>query len=108
MITLYNGGLCDIAYDSSGKGLVSSKIPIKDKLTCEAFNAAVEIVINSGGKAPKGNARSEARLGTPGLPLNSVGGYVAHKVRDVKVGQTAFGQDLLLLQYWIELKFAAI
>ena len=30
-----------------------------EQLTWEAFNAAIEVVINNGGKALKGSARSE-------------------------------------------------
>lgn len=96
MIPLYNGELCDIAYNPSGKGLLSSKIPPKDQLTWQSFNAAVEVVVNNGGKAPKGNARSGAQLGSRGLSLNSVEGYIAHKVFGVQEGQTAFGPGFVI------------
>ena len=55
MITLYSGDVCEIWFDESGKGLVSLKIPLANQLTCQAFDVAVEVVINNVGKAKKGN-----------------------------------------------------
>lgn len=52
-ISLYSEDRCDIWFDGSGKGLVSSKIPPANQLVWEAFDAAVEVVINNGGKAKK-------------------------------------------------------
>lgn len=70
-IKLFKGDICEISYDTNGKGLVSPKIPPKNQLIWEAFDAAVEIVINNGGRAEKGSARSkDARLGNEKLPLN--------------------------------------
>lgn len=96
IITLYSGDSCDIGYDTNGKGLISSKIPPENQLTWEAFNAAVEVVINNGGRAVKGNARSGARLGSEGLPLDSIEGYIAHKVHNVQIGETAFGPGFVI------------
>ncbi|MCT4660942.1 MAG: DUF2089 domain-containing protein [Tissierellales bacterium] len=90
-IPLYSGDLCDIAYDANGQGLISTKIPPIDQLIWKAFDAAVEIVIKNNGKAMKGKARSGARLGSDGLTLDSVEGYIAYKVHGVKIGETAFG-----------------
>ncbi|OCA98716.1 nuclease-related domain-containing protein [Clostridium beijerinckii] len=96
-IKLFRGDSCEISYDSNKNGLVSPKIPVPDQLTWESFNAAVEVVINNGGKAPKGSARSKgARLGNDKLPMNSVEGYVAHKVHGVKEGQSAFGPGFVI------------
>ena len=96
MIPLYNDDLCDIEYDPNEKGLVSSKIPPKDQLIWEAFDAAVEVIINNGGQAPKGNARSGAKLGSTRLPLNSLEGHIAHKIHNVQIGQTAFGPGFVI------------
>jgi len=80
VINLYSGNSCAIWFDESGTGLVSPKIPPTNKLVWEVFDAAVEVVVNNGGKAIKGKARSGARLGSDDLPLNSVEGYIAYKV----------------------------
>jgi len=96
IIPLLEGSKCDIVYDPNSKGLISSKIPPKDQLTWEAFNASVELVIKNGGKAKKGNARSGAILGSTGLPINSIEGYIAHKVHGVKEGETAFGPGFVI------------
>lgn len=79
-----------------GKGLVSPKIPPANQLVWEVFDAAVEVVLNNGGKAVKGKARSGAKLGSDDLPLNSVEGYIAHKVHGVKEGETAFGPGFVI------------
>lgn len=95
-IPLYSGELCEIGYDQNGKGLVSPKIPPANQLIWEAFDAAVEVVIQNGGKATKGKARSGAKLGSDDLPLDSVEGYIAHKVHGVQIGETAFGPGFVI------------
>lgn len=95
-IPLFSGELCEIGYDPNGKGLVSPKIPPANQLIWEAFDAAVEVVIQNGGKAMKGKARSGAKLGSDDLPLDSVEGYIAHKVHGVQIGETAFGPGFVI------------
>jgi len=95
-IRLYQGDSCDIWFDNNGDGLVSPKIPPANQLKWEAFDAAVEVVVNKGGKAAKGKARSGAKLGSDDLPLDSVEGYIAHKVHGVKEGETAFGPGFVI------------
>lgn len=95
-IPLYSADLCEIGFDISGKGLVSPKIPPVNQLIWEAFDAAVEVVINNGGKAMKGKARSGAKLGSNDLPLDSVEGYIAHKVHGAQIGETAFGPGFVI------------
>lgn len=95
-IPLYSGDLCDIGFDPNGKGLVSPKIPVPNHLIWEVFDAAVEVVIQNGGKAMKGKARSGAKLGSDDLPLDSVEGYIAHKVHGAQIGETAFGPGFVI------------
>lgn len=95
-VTLYSGDSCDIWFDGNGKGLVSPKIPPANQLIWEAFDAAVEVVINNGGKAKKGNAQSGAKLGSEKLPTNSVEGYIAQKVHGAQEGETAFGPGFVI------------
>ncbi|WP_288222364.1 DUF2089 family protein [uncultured Clostridium sp.] len=95
-VTLYNGDGCDIWFNENGKGLISTKIPPANQLVWEAFEAAVEVVVNNGGRAKKGNAQSGAKLGSERLMLNSVEGYIAHKVHGVQVGETAFGPGFVI------------
>ena len=83
-------------FDSNGKGLVSPKIPVPNQLTWEVFEAAVEVVIQNGGKVIKGKARSGAKLGSDDLPLDSLEGYIAHKVHGVEVGKAAFGPGFVV------------
>lgn len=95
-IPLYSGDLCEIGFDPNGKGLVSNKIPVPNQLLWEVFDAAVEVVIQNGGKAMKGKARSGAKLGSDDLPLDSVEGYIAHKVHGAQIGETAFGPGFVI------------
>lgn len=95
IISLYSGGSCDIGFDTNGKGLVSSKIPPKNQLTWDAFNAAVEVVIENGGRIIKGNARM-GKLGSDSLPIDSLEGHIAHKVHDVQIGKSAFGPGFVI------------
>lgn len=96
LVALYSGDACEIWFDENGKGLVSPKIPPANQLIWEAFDAAVEVVINNGGKAKKGNAQSGAKLGTEKLSMNSVEGYIAHKVHGAQEGETAFGPGFVV------------
>lgn len=96
LIPLFRGDLCEIGFDPNGKGLISPKIPPANQLTWKAFDAAVEVVIQSGGKAKKGNAQSGAKLGSDALPLDSVEGYIAHKVNHVEIGKSAFGPGFVI------------
>lgn len=96
VIKLYSGDDCEIWFDENGKGLVSPKIPPANQLIWEAFDAAVEVVLNNGGKAKKGNAQSGAKLGTDKLMMNSVEGYIAHKVHGAQEGDTAFGPGFVI------------
>ena len=95
-VPLYNGDLCEVGFDPNGKGLVSPKIPVPNHLIWEVFEAAVEVVLQNGGKVMKGKARSGAKLGSDDLPLDSLEGYIAHKVHGVEVGKTAFGPGFVV------------
>ncbi|MBC3803322.1 DUF2089 family protein [Acetobacterium fimetarium] len=95
-IPLFQRDLCKIAYDPNGKGLISPKIPPANQLSWKAFDAAVEVVVQNGGKAKKGNAQSGGKLGSDKLPLDSVEGYIAHKVHGVEIGMTAFGPGFVI------------
>ena len=95
-ITLFSGDSCDIYFDEGDKGIVSSKILLENQLKWEAFDAAVEVVMNNGGKAKKGNAQSGAKLGSAKLMTNSVEGYIAHKVHGIREGETASGPGFVI------------
>jgi hypothetical protein len=94
-IKLLQGDPCEIWYLPNGKGLGSSKIPIANQLNWEVFDAAVELVIEKGGKAEKGNARA-GKLGSDKLPMDSVEGYIANKVHGIKEGESAFGPGFVI------------
>ena len=54
-----------------------------------AFEAAVEVLAKSEGRARRGDAM-KAKLGEPGLPLGSVEGYIAQAVYGKRKGDTVF------------------
>lgn len=95
-IPLFNGDPCEISYREDGKGLLSPKIPLEDQLIWEVFDSALEVVLKNGGQAIKGKAQSGVALGSKGLPLNSVEGYIAHKVFNVKEGESAYGAGFVI------------
>ncbi len=95
-IKLYYGNICDIGFDKDGDGLVCPKIPQAKQLIWDVFNATVENVILNGGKAKKGNAQSGAKLGSEKLKMNSVEGYIAHKVHGKKIGETTLGPGFIV------------
>lgn len=103
-IPLLQGGPCEIWYSLNGKGLESSKIPLENQLTWDVFTATVELVIEKGGKAVKGNARA-GRLGSDRLPLDSVEGNIAHKVRGLQEGDSAYGPGFVVCSIldWAEI-----
>jgi len=99
IVTLFSEDSCDICFDKGDKGdkgLVSSKIHSPNQLIWEVFDAAVEVVMNNGGKAKKGNAQSGAKLGSAKLMMNSVEGYIAHEVHGVQEGETAVGPGFVI------------
>lgn len=103
-INLLQGDRCEIWYSPNGKGLESSKIPLANQLTWDVFTAAVELVIEKGGRAKKGNARA-GRLGSNSLPYDSIEGYIAHKVHGVQEGESAFGPGFVVCAIldWVEI-----
>ena len=52
--------------------------------------------MKNGGKAKKGNAQSGDRLGSGKLMLDTVEGYIAHKVHGVQEGESAFGPGFVI------------
>ncbi len=52
-IPLYSGEKCDIWFEEGGRGLLSSKIPPSNQLVWQVFDAAVQVVIDNGGKAKR-------------------------------------------------------
>lgn len=95
-ISLFNGDPCDICYRWDGNGILSPKIPREDQLIWEVFDAAFEVVVKNGGQAIKGKAQIGSKLGSAGLPLNSVEGYIANKVFNIQIGETAFGAGFVI------------
>ena len=53
-----------------------------------AFLEAVDIMIQNGGRAKRGNAYN--KLGGPGLPTDSIEGHVAYVVYGKKKGESVF------------------
>lgn len=94
-IELLQGDPCDIWYSKEGSGLESNKIPLPKQLTWEVFDAAIELVLKEGGKVCKGNARN-GKLGDHILPMNSLEGYIAHKIHGVEEGESAFGPGFVI------------
>lgn len=74
-----------IWYEEFGNGLHADNLPQKQVLTWNAFEAAMELLEKSQGRAPKGNAM-KSPLGQGALTLNTVEGYVAARAYGLKQG----------------------
>jgi hypothetical protein len=73
----------------SDEGLYVDNLGNNPFLPWSAFEEAVTVLIESGGRAPRGDAM-KAKLGRPGLPMNSVEGHVADAVFGKRPGESVF------------------
>jgi len=58
-------------------------------LPWNVFELAVDLLIQNGGQARRGDAMS-FKLGENGLPLNSIEGHIAHVVYGKQIGESVF------------------
>ena len=86
-VPLVRGG--SFRAELSEKGVYVDNLGTSPLVPWAAFEAAVEVLARTGGRAPRGDALG-ARLGEPGLPLDSVEGYVAQAVYGKREGETVF------------------
>lgn len=77
----------DIYYEPYGNGIIATNIPKSRVLTWKAFDCAIDIISQNGGKALKGQAM-KSKVGEDDLPLTSVEGYVAYHAYGVKLGES--------------------
>lgn len=85
-LTLSRGSEFSIYYEEFGNGIYATNLPSSRLLTWRAFDLAVELLNSLGGRAAKGQAM-KAKLGEPGLGLDTVEGYVAFHGYDVNKGE---------------------
>ncbi|MCR4956557.1 MAG: DUF2089 domain-containing protein [Lachnospiraceae bacterium] len=86
-ISLPRGQDFQIYYEEYGNGICATNLPSNRVLTWKAFDCVMEVLNQNGGKAPKGNAM-KAKLGEPGLTLDTVEGYVAFHAYGAKKGDS--------------------
>ncbi|BFK82140.1 hypothetical protein I3900191A7_22850 [Clostridium baratii] len=95
IIKLKSNKDCDIRFSKNGDGIISSKIPGDDTMRWEVFDAVIELLNKSGGKALKGNARS-GKLGNPKFTIDTVEGYIAFKAYGKQEGESSFGPGFVI------------
>jgi hypothetical protein len=71
------------------EGVIVDNLGNQPLLPWAAFQEAICVLIRNGGRAKRGVAM-EAKLGEPGLPMNSVEGHVALVVYGKRLGDTVF------------------
>lgn len=86
-ISMARGNTFQIYYEEYGNGIYATNLPHNRIITWKVFDYAVEVIQKNGGKALKGQAM-KAKLGEPGLTLDTVEGYVAHYGYNVKFGDS--------------------
>ena len=89
-VTVYTArGLpCEIYAEADGKTFTSDKLPIKPAYEYAVFDVIVNLLLEQGGRARKGNGRN-FKLGDPGCEETTVVGAIA-KYRGRKVGDSVF------------------
>ena len=80
---------CEIWADADGKSFVSNKLPIKPNYEYSVFDVIVELLLENGGRARKGNGRNY-KLGEPECDETTVVGVVAKKYAGKKSGESVF------------------
>lgn len=70
-------------------GIVVDNLKNEPFLEWKVFEKAIELLEKEGGIALKGDAMG-SKLGEPGLPLNSIEGYIAKEVYGKEVGDSVF------------------
>lgn len=78
-----------IIHDGDNDGLFVSNLGNSRYLPFEVFCVAVKLLLVKGGEAKKGNALN-AKLGEPGLSLDSVEGCVAYEFYGKREGESVF------------------
>lgn len=73
----------------SSDGIFVDNLGSSPFLSWNVFIEAVELIRRLGGEASKGDAMG-SKLGDVGLPINSVEGYVAHKIYGKEIGDSVF------------------
>lgn len=89
-VTVYTArGLpCEIYAEADGETFTSDKLPIKPAYEYAVFDVIVNLLLEQGGRARKGNGRS-FKLGDPGCEETTVVGAIA-KYRGRKTGESVF------------------
>lgn len=103
-IPLNRGGEFKIYYEEFGNGICATNLPPNKILTWKAFNMAIRLLEEQGGRAMKGQAM-KGRVGDSSLGLNTIEGYVAHYAYDIPLGQSTLRliSALSSILEWIEL-----
>lgn len=89
-VTVYTArGLpCEIYAEADGETFTSDKLPIKPAYEYAVFDVIVNLLLEQGGRARKGNGRN-FKLGDPGCEETTVVGAIA-KYRGRKIGDSVF------------------
>lgn len=89
-VTVYTArGLpCEIYAEADGETFTSDKLPIKPAYEYAVFDVIVNLLLEQGGRARKGNGRN-FKLGDPGCEETTVVGAIA-KYRGRKIGESVF------------------
>ena len=90
-VTVYtlNGLPCEICALGDGESFWSDKLPINPPYRYDVFDHIVDLLLNNGGIAKKGNGRS-CKLGDKKCDDTTVVGYVAKHYAGKRDGESVF------------------
>ncbi len=89
-IPLLRGGRTFTA-ELTDEGIAVSNLGNQPFLPWAVFEETISLLIRQGGTADRGDAQGRGvRLGSEGLPIDSVEGHVAHVVYGKQLGETVF------------------
>lgn len=86
---------CEIIAHSDGKSFVSKKLPIKPPYEYKVFDIVVDVLLENGGRARKGNGRNY-KLGHLECNEKTVVGAIAYNYRGQKQGETVYDPVFVL------------
>lgn len=80
---------CEIIAANDGKSFVSKKLPIKPPYEYKVFDVIVDLLLENGGRARKGNGRNY-KFGHPECDSKTVVGAIALNYAGKKLGDSVF------------------
>jgi hypothetical protein len=80
---------CEVIANADGQSFTCDKLPIKPSYCYTVFDVIVDLLLENGGRARKGNGRNY-KLGHPNCDETTVVGAIAYQYAGKKTGDSVF------------------